>query len=41
MTQDTMASGGRCTNKQYEFMEHQGNITLKKDGQLVFESNEF
>jgi Membrane-bound lysozyme-inhibitor of c-type lysozyme len=41
MTQDTMASGVRCTNKQYEFMEHQGNITLKKDGQLVFESNEF
>jgi membrane-bound inhibitor of C-type lysozyme len=41
MTQDTMASGIRCTNKHYEFSEHQGNITLKKDGKVVFESNEF
>jgi membrane-bound inhibitor of C-type lysozyme len=39
--QDTMASGVKCTNKHYEFLEHQGNITLKKDGKLVFESNEF
>jgi hypothetical protein len=39
--QDTMASGVKCTNKHYEFLELEGNITLKKDGKLVFESNEF
>ena len=41
MRQDTMASGIKCTNKHYEFLEHQGNISLKKDGKVVFESSEF
>jgi hypothetical protein len=41
MTQDTLASGVKCSNKHYDFLEHEGNITLKKDGKVVFESNEF
>ncbi|MDR1516912.1 MAG: MliC family protein [Dysgonamonadaceae bacterium] len=37
---DTVASGIRYSNAQYVFTEHQGNITLTKDGTTVFEATE-
>lgn len=35
---DTMASGIKYSNKNYEYVEHQGDIQLKKDGTVVFEA---
>lgn len=37
LTQDVMASGIQYSNDQYIFVEHQGNATLSKDGEVVFE----
>lgn len=36
LTQDTMASGIRYSNENYVYAEHQGNVTLTKDGQAIF-----
>ena len=36
LTQDTMASGVRYSNENYEYAEHQGNVTLTKDGEPIF-----
>lgn len=40
MVQDTMASGIRFMNDLYEYEEWQGRITLKKEGNIIFEVNE-
>lgn len=37
---DTMASGIKYSNAQYEFTEWHGEITLKKDGEVVFNYKE-
>lgn len=37
LKQDTTASGVQCSNAQYIYTEHQGNIELKKEGKVVFE----
>lgn len=39
LTQDTTASGIRYSNQHYIFTEHQGNITLTKDGNTIFKRN--
>lgn len=36
LKQDLMASGIKYSNATYEYSEHQGEITLKKDGKVVF-----
>ena len=36
MKQDTMASGIKYSNATYEFIEHQGNGELRKNGEVVF-----
>lgn len=36
LTQDTMASGIRYSNEHYVYSEHQGNVTLTKDGEPIF-----
>jgi membrane-bound inhibitor of C-type lysozyme len=36
MKQDTMASGIKYSNSNYEFTEWHGEIELKKDGKIVF-----
>ncbi len=36
MKQDQMGSGIKYSNPDYEFTEHQGEITLKKGGNIVF-----
>lgn len=36
MKQDTMASGIRYSNSRYEYAEWHGQITLKKDGKVIF-----
>lgn len=36
LKQDTMASGIRYSNDNYIFTEHQGEVTLTKDGDIVF-----
>ena len=38
LQQDTTASGIKFSNAQYEYTEWQGDIVLKKDGKVVFES---
>jgi len=38
MKQDTTASGIKFSNAQYEYEEWQGKITLKKDGNVIFEN---
>jgi membrane-bound inhibitor of C-type lysozyme len=40
MKQDTMASGVKYSNSSYEYNEWQGNITLKKDGKVIFEQKD-
>lgn len=37
LLQDTTASGIKFNNTQYVYEEWQGQITLKKDGNIVFE----
>ena len=36
LRQDTTASGIRYSNPLYEYTEHQGQLTLKKGGKLIF-----
>lgn len=36
LKQDRMASGIKYSNPAYEFTEHQGTLTLKKGGNVVF-----
>ncbi len=36
MKQDTVASGIKYSNANYEYREHQGNIELVKDGKVIF-----
>ena len=36
LTQDTVASGIKYSNKDFVYTEHQGNIDLTKDGKTVF-----
>ncbi|RRB02650.1 MliC family protein [Larkinella rosea] len=36
LKQDRMASGIKYRNPAYELTEHQGELTLKKDGKVVF-----
>ncbi|MDR1864237.1 MAG: MliC family protein [Bacteroidales bacterium] len=36
MTTDSAASGVRYSNDHYEFTEWHGEITLKKDGKVIF-----
>lgn len=38
MNQDTTASGIRYSNDKYEFAEWQGEITLKENGEVIFQS---
>ncbi len=37
LTQETMASGVRYSNDNYVYAEHQGNVTLTKDGESIFQ----
>jgi membrane-bound inhibitor of C-type lysozyme len=37
LKQDTMASGVRFSNEHYIYTEHQGEIRLTRDGQVIFE----
>lgn len=37
LKQDTMASGIKYSNDKYVYSEWHGEITLKKDGQTIFE----
>jgi membrane-bound inhibitor of C-type lysozyme len=37
MKQDTMASGIKYSNGNYEYTEHHGEIRLSKDGVMIFE----
>lgn len=37
---DTTASGVKYSNNQYVYIEHQGEIELKKDGTVVFEKKD-
>lgn len=37
MMQDTVASGIKYSNDQYEYIEWHGEITLKKENEIVFE----
>ncbi|MBO9674201.1 MAG: MliC family protein [Sphingobacteriaceae bacterium] len=36
LKQDTTASGVQCSNKNYKFTEHHGEVTLTKDGNIIF-----
>ena len=36
LKQDTTASGLKYSNAEYEYTEHQGKLTLKKGGKVVF-----
>lgn len=36
LKQDTMASGIKYSNDKYVYTEHQGKITLTKDGKVIF-----
>ncbi|GAB3788807.1 hypothetical protein GCM10028818_56100 [Spirosoma horti] len=36
LRQDTTASGLRYSNTRYEYTEHQGQLTLKKEGKIIF-----
>ena len=36
LKEDTIASGIKYSNKNYEYREHQGKIELKKDGKIIF-----
>lgn len=36
LKQDQMASGIKYSNPDYEFTEHQGEMTLKKGGNIIF-----
>ena len=36
LKQERMASGIKYSNANYEFTEHQGEMTLKKDGNVIF-----
>ena len=36
MKQDTMASGIQYSNDHYKYVEHQGTMTLTKDGEVIF-----
>lgn len=38
LLQDTTASGIKFADSNYEYVEWQGKITLKKDGNIVFEN---
>jgi len=38
MVQDTMASGIRMHNDEYEYEEWQGHVVLKRDGQVIFDN---
>lgn len=38
MMQEITASGIRFNNAQYEYEEWQGKMTLKKDGNIIFET---